>query len=527
MKKILLAAFGLVVLALVFAGCEKEGNYPGGMISPYIPIYDLRTLYKGQDIRLSAETMFGSTQITGVVVSDYAGKNMVPGLLMIQDKRRLKELRGIAIPVGDAASAYTAGDSVIVKVDGGLLTRIDGTLQITGIPASAITKVSSGNTIELNRVNSNAIIADPDKYESTLVAIVKGGFDPNPKPGDLLSDDVMVNDGFASLTVHTEPGASFAGTQLPVLANYFGVIVNRQTADGRIEPTLRMRKGQDLQVLSSSIEITPIVIAGFIADVKGGDGNYEYIQLLATRDIDFAATPFSVVVTTNAGASQPTGFPTLGWATGSLAKSGTARTFKFNLTSGKAARGSYFYVGGSAKMINGASSTSMASSNWIRAFNYTTTDGDGFGLKNGGLFANSGNASGLAVFEGIDVTKESRPIDVIFVATGGSLFSAGPPEIGYRIANTDWYDVVNPITLESQPFYRQGSNTMNLLYNTADVGYFYKLGGVYNANIGRWVQARTQNNIVLSKTSSVAEIEGIYPAPDENGEGGIAATTLK
>jgi hypothetical protein len=184
------------------------------------------------------------------------------------------------------------------------------------------------------------------------------------------------------------------------------------------------------------------------------------------------------------------------------------RTFKFNLTSGTAAKGTFFYVGGTGKLINGANSTNISSVNWVRSFNYTTTDGDGFGTKTGGLFANSGNASGLAVFEGTTVTAATVPIDVLFVATGGELYSATPTPRGYRISNTDWYDVKNPITLVDQPFYRNGTNTLNMVYTIADLGYFYKLGGEYNVTLGRWTKARTQTNVLLTKQSLLTEIEG-------------------
>ena len=184
------------------------------------------------------------------------------------------------------------------------------------------------------------------------------------------------------------------------------------------------------------------------------------------------------------------------------------RTYKFNLTTGTAAKGSFFYVGGSGKLINGASSTGMSSSNWVRAFNYTTTDGDGFGTKTSGLLANSGNAFGMAVFSGTAVTVASKPVDVVFIANGGSLYTAGPPAAGYRIANTDFYDIKNPITLEDQPFYRSGSNTLGFTYNTADLGYFNLLGGIYDPALGKWPRARTQTNVLLTKTSTIDKIEG-------------------
>ena len=523
MKKIVLYA-ALLLMAFAWASCKKGGNYPGGTVSPYIPLYDLRNLYKGADVQLTVDAMYGSDKITGIVVSDYSGNNMpAAGYLVIQDHRRLSLLRGISIPIGADAAKYSSGDSVIVTVAGGVLSRTDGMLQIKNIPASAITKISGGNAIPANRVPSSSILNDPSTYESTLVAIVKGGFDPLPTPTDVFAGDKIVNDGFENITLHTDAAATFANNALPVTANFYGIVFNTAANDGTLVPQVRMRKLDDVQVLSSTVEVTPIVISGFINDVSGGDGNYEYIQLLATRDIEFATTPFSVVVTNNAGASVPAGYPTNGWATGGGSASPVTmfRTFKFNLTTGTAKKGTYFYVGGSGKTINGSSSTSMASSNWIRSFNYTTTDGDGFGARNGGFFANSGNAFGMAVFSGTTITKDSQPIDVMFVGSGGQLFSAGPPAVGYKIANNDFYDVINPITLQSQPYYRQGANTLCLAYTTpADQGFYYKLGGIYNPRLGKWVKARTQSIVQLTKQSTIDQIEAEYPA-------GVVPTGLK
>jgi hypothetical protein len=501
MKHSILYSFLLLSLVLMM-GCEKDGNYPGGKISPYVALFDVRNLYKGSDVTLTVENMFGSSKITGMVVSDHTEGNLPAGLVVIQERRRLGELRGISISLGAAAANYVPGDSIIVEVAGAVLKRVDGTLQITGVQESAIKKVASNKPIPVNRVPSNLVLANPDKYESTLIVIVKGGFNPAPAPTDVLSGDKILNDGFGELTMRTLSTAAFANSPVPFLANFYGIVFNKQGTDKQLIPELRLRKEEDVVVLSSTISVSPVLITGFISDVAGGDGNYEYMQFMATRDIDFSVTPFSVVVTNNANASTPTGFPANGWATGGM------RTYKMNLTSGTATRGSLFYVGGSTKLINGASSTNISSANWIRSYNYTTTDGDGFGTRTGGLFANSGNASGLAVFEGTNVTVNSVPVDVMFVATGGSLFTTTPSPRGYRIANTDWYDIKNPVTLEDQPFYRSGSNTLNMTYTTADRGFFYKLGGEYNVTLGRWMKARSQTNVLLTKTSTLSEIEG-------------------
>lgn len=501
MKKIISISFFLLTLVLVWS-CNKIGNYPGAVVSPYISIYDVKDQFKGTDVTLTKDKLFGSSKITGVVVSDHSSKNMPAGLLVIQDKRRLSELRGISINVGTDAANYVPGDSLIVDIEGGILKRDNGIMQITGVSTSKIVKVSSGNALPINRVPSNLILANPDKYEGTLVVIVKAGFNPLPTPTDVLSGDKMLNDGFADLTLHTETTATFASNKAPFLANFYGIVFNKIVNDNQLQPQLRMRSSADAVILSSTINVSPVIITGFISDVSGSDGNYEYIQMMATQDINFATTPYSVIVTNNANASVPTGFPANGWATGNM------RTYKLNLNSGTAAKGSFFYVGGTGKLINGSGSTNIASANWIKAYNYTTTDGEGFGLKTSGLFANSGNASGLAVFSGTTVSATSVPVDVLFVATGGSLYTTTPSNMGYRICNTDWYDIKNPITLVDQPFYRAGSNTINMAYTTADLGYFYKMGGEYSVSLGRWMKARAQNNILLTKTSTLSEIEG-------------------
>lgn len=503
MKKQFLYVLGLVAL-FAAASCKKS-NYPGGDISPYISMYDIRNLYTGSDVTLTTDLMYGSNSITGMVVSDHSGNNLPAGLLVLQDRRRLDSLRGISVNIGADATKYVPGDSVIIKVEGAVLKRVDGILQITGVPASNVIKVSSGNAIPVNRVPINKILASPDAYESVLSVIVKGGFNPLPSPTDVFAGDKVINDGFGDLTLHTETAATFANTKLPFSANYYGIVFNKYDANKQLVPQFRMRTGTDVAILSSTIELQPIIITGYMSDVIGGDGNYEYIQLMATRDINFATTPYSVVVTNNAGASTPTGFPANGWATGGM------RTYKLNLTSGTAAKGTFFYVGGTTKLINGASSTNIANANWVKAYNYTTLDGESFGTKTSGLMANSGNAWGMAVFTGTNVTAASTPVDAVFISTGGSLYIAGPPALGYRIANNDYYDIKNPITLQDQPFYRSGTNTLSYSYPpTADFGYFNQLGGEYNVTLGKWTKARSQRNVALTKTSALSEIENEF-----------------
>ncbi|MDR6784201.1 hypothetical protein ABIE26_002410 [Pedobacter africanus] len=503
MKKILIYSFFLLGLAFAIAGCKKS-NYPGGRISAFIPMYDLRNLYKGSDLTLTQDNMFGSDQISGIVISDHPGGNLPEGYLILQDKRRLNELRGITIPIGAAAKNYVSGDSIHVHVVGGVLKRENGMLQIMGITADKITKISSGNVIPPNRVPASFILADPAKYESTLVAIAKGTFDPLPLPADTYSGQKLVNDGFADIVLNTLPTATFANnTNLPIIGNYYGVVINKEGSGGKLVPEVRLRKASDVMALSSVIEVAPAVISGWINDPQGTDANNEYIQFLATQDINFATTPMSVVTSNNAGTAEPTGAPLNGWATGGV------RTYKFNITSGTAKKGTYFYVGGTNRLINSTGSTNISTTaNFVKTRNYGSSAGEGFGNTTTNLLANSGNAYGIALFKGTTVTATSVPIDVVWVNNGGALYQVAPAA-GYRVANSDFYDRINPLTLVEQPFFTQGLNTLCFNYaQTTDAGWFYKVSGVYNPEQGKWVKAREHFVLLLEKTSTVEALEG-------------------
>ncbi|MCK7559856.1 DUF5689 domain-containing protein [Chitinophaga sedimenti] len=491
----------IAVLALVTGwwACQKEGNYPGSQINPYLPMFDLRGVYQGKDVKLSKETMFGCDKITGVVISDHAGMNLPEGLLIIQDYRRLNLLRGMSIDLGADAASYAVGDSVVVDVNGGTLTRKNGILQITGLTKNNITKVSSNNTIPRIRVNSDLILNKPGDYESVLSVVVKGTFVPVPAAGETFAGTRVLNDGFGNLPLVTNTGATFAGATLPGMANYTGIVFRKEDDT----PELRMRTGSDYEVFNASLTLQPILITGFLNDPTANptsDANYEYVQFKATQDINFAVTPYSMVVSNNAGASNPTGAPAQGWATG------VQRTYKINIASGTVQKGQFFYVGGRFKLINGPNSTDIAAANWVVNYDYAAKAGEGFGSAKTNLMANSGNAFGIAVFAGVTVTAASVPVDVIHVGGGGSLYAA--PSSGYRICNNDWYDIQNPLEPSvQQPFFRMGTNNIFLGYNADDAGAFVMLGGEYSTSLRKWTKVRTQRNIFPGKTGLLTDIQ--------------------
>lgn len=496
-------------------GCKRESDYIGGAPSPYIANFDLRKIYQGKDVTLTLENMRSAYMVRGQVVSDHSGNNMPAGLLVIQNLRAsgngIDSLRGISINIGADAAKYVPGDSVTVKIEGGVLKKVDGILQVTGISGANVTKVASGIKPIINRGYGNLINQFPDRFDGTLIRVVKGTFNPTLAPNTTLSGDKTLNDGAGDVILHTEANATFANAVPPYSGNYLGIIFAKQGSDGKVSPQHRVRTAADIVTLSSTVDVPEAVISGFLNDPQGGDGNNEYIQFRATKDINFAETPFSIATNNNAGTAAPTGFPVNGWATGQV------RTYKIELKTGSVKKGEFFYVGGPNKLINAANSTSIASANWIAAVNYNTAsprfnnESPATGSATANLMANSGNAFGIALFRGLEITPTSQPIDVVFVHNGGSLFQAGPAPtygVGYRIGNTDFYDAVDPSTGINQPYFNQGTNTQRFTYTTpGDQGFFYLLGGAFDTGLGKWVKARSQTIVQLSKTSTIAEIE--------------------
>jgi len=241
-----------------------------------------------------------------------------------------------------------------------------------------------------------------------------------------------------------------------------------------------------------------IVISGYIANPSGSDKNQEYVQLIATEDIDFSAKNFALVVCKNGTTITPNpGEPAAkGWATGG------DRTYKFNITNGHVKKGEFFYIGGK-KNINGAKSTDISSAKWIVSKNYSDDDGDGFGTATDGLFPNYGRAIGIAVFATKDVSSTTVPLDVIFFQTtgGGNLWQGNQ---GYLICDNDLYS-----TKESPYFRGQGKN--KVVFANAEkedtVPYFTKLGGIYDTTNKKWLTPREKNWVKLTATSALSDIE--------------------
>lgn len=499
MKKTFLYLLSFLAIS-AWLGCEKH-DYAKGTLSPFTSIEDIRALYKTNDVTLDESNLRGADKVVGVVISNPDSLNIPEGIVVVQQTLR-KRTRGIMLALSNA-SEYKEGDSLVINIVGKKLAKVNGGLRITNLTEADIDVAGTGFMKTPLAVSNLSVIARPQDYESTLIEIKGGTVSPEPAPtDDFVGDKVIVN-GADSLILHTEADAHFASNKMPASATFAGILFIQTQSDGVDQLQIWPRTIDDISDRIAPFDPngpllgpTPIIITGFANDAAGSDANNEYIQFLATRDINFERTPVAIVTTNNAGANQPDKgmAPSGGWAAGGK------RTYKFNITTGTVKKGEFFYVGGSNKVINGPNTADISGANWVVSYNYSTISGDGFGDATSNLLANSGYGAGVAVFEGLNVQETSVPIDVVFY--GGKdqdshkilLYDAGR-NAGYRVAANDHFNPIDPVTMAEQPFYLQGTNTYRLAEDhyapeEKGKGTFYQFGGQLDAKTKEWITPR-------------------------------------
>ena len=248
---------------------------------------------------------------------------------------------------------------------------------------------------------------------------------------------------------------------------------------------------------------SPIVISGWLTNVSGDDSPFEYAQLVATQDINFALTPFTIVWN-DVGAVGSTGTASFsdGWAGGSLL------SYSFQLTSGTVARGETFYIGGSTQLLAGPGSISFADQRWLRTIHTSTAGGDGLGWSDStGVFGNGGpNADGIAVFAGLSggISATTVPLDTVFFGT--AVGTAHPASGGFRAANNDRYTSAGVF----------GDPGNSFLFSDLAQNQFLRLSGTFNSATEQWEVPRTGSVITLnsgSSSSAIASTLAVVPEP--------------
>jgi len=235
---------------------------------------------------------------------------------------------------------------------------------------------------------------------------------------------------------------------------------------------------------TSSAQNPGLVISEVLANPSGSDNSFEWIELLATKPIDFSLTPYSVVVTsTDPGTVN-------GWVEGGM------YTYGFNITTGTVAAGDVVYVGGSAMLPTGTK---------VRVIDIQTTAGDGLGNAGGtgGVVGNGGNnMDGVAVFNMLtgSLTSSTVPVDAIFYGTsvGTTLVNGGSD--GFQLPVNDRYAGGK---LQATSFFA-GDPSGNICVRAT---------GSYNTATNSWAGQRTWGlpTVVNDNTSAITLVTAAPP----------------
>jgi hypothetical protein len=268
------------------------------------------------------------------------------------------------------------------------------------------------------------------------------------------------------------PGSVLAQCDLVVTPTVTSPNCNGES-DGQIE----------LEITSSTPFNTStkgLLISAVHANPAGNDSPFEFIELIATKAIDFSVTPYTIIWSNNGVATDK------GWVQGGI------ETYAFSITSGVVIAGELIYIGGSSMLPN-----------QFYMINTATTNGDG-GIGTAALSGVLGNGGtscdGVAVFDQdiSAIDSSTVPVDAIFFGTavGSSLVASGAE--GYQLPVNDMYTGGK-------------LQTTSFLAPDAVSGQYLIAAGVYDVQSNTFTTARTWNNSTsYSDMVSEVKLSGFY-----------------
>jgi hypothetical protein len=220
-----------------------------------------------------------------------------------------------------------------------------------------------------------------------------------------------------------------------------------------------------------------LLISEYMADPAGVDTSNEWVELIATRTINFSVTPFSVVFLNNGNATVN------GW------KNGAGLTYGFNINSGSVQRGDVVYVGGSSMSPSGTK---------LRVITTASVAGDAFGnAASGGVLGNgttSADAVGVFNVAASSITASTVPVDAIFygASMGNAVVNSGAA--GYTLPTNDKY---SGGLLQSTSYFIPSNPTQ---------GKSFFATGTYNYQTGVYTTPRTWTVDPTSFTNATSSV---------------------
>ncbi len=253
------------MLLIILQACVKDYVNPAnGTTGQLVSIFDIRQAYRGSEVTLNGDVLGGASMIQGIVISDKSGLNVDAGTFVIQQtfasSNALTDItRGIVLKMAGGSADYNPGDSISINVSGTKLDRINGKLTVSGITPDKVTVLATGKVPFTRHVTQGILGVKMDEYESTLVSLHADVADYAAATTFSGLRKLRDNTG-PDLYVHTRAGATFAATQVPVDAQFTGIVayLNETSKDtSGAKRTINPRNAGDIQFSSG------VLYAGF------------------------------------------------------------------------------------------------------------------------------------------------------------------------------------------------------------------------------------------------------------------------
>ena len=183
-----------------------------GQTNPNATLITIDSMRKYYTAAGTATVSMPAARITGVIISDIDNKNVSAGNFIIEDNSR----KGAIIYIS-GSTAFKQGDSVVVDITGAALKLYNGALEIDGMSAAKVNKITSGKTIAPVVLTLAQLNANFSLYESVLVQIVNA----TVQGGGTYSGNKTLDDGTGTIVLRTSTSATFAGQSVPTTAKTF------------------------------------------------------------------------------------------------------------------------------------------------------------------------------------------------------------------------------------------------------------------------------------------------------------------
>ena len=178
------------------------GGGGGGGGGSEAPISDIRAMFAS-----GTTTVPASTTIAGIVISDKDQGNITARNIVIQNTAG----SGIVVRFDNDNTTIAMGDSVTIDVSGGTLSEYNGLLQISNLPNTTASIISSGNNLTPRVTTVTDILANSENWESTLIKVMS----VNIVGSTTYSGVTTVDDGSDSIDLYTRSAATFSANPLP------------------------------------------------------------------------------------------------------------------------------------------------------------------------------------------------------------------------------------------------------------------------------------------------------------------------